>query len=164
MTALIDISISSPLWRKPRHLRRLAEACVREACAATGRVIPSGTELSLVLADDEQIRALNRRWRHIDAPTNVLAFPAATSKAALLPCLGDIVVAHETLAREATDAAKPFDHHFCHLIVHGFLHLIGYDHDEPTQAELMEAMERAALARLAIADPYREALLEAPSP
>jgi probable rRNA maturation factor len=163
MIPLIDISISSPLWRKPRHLRRLAEACVRETCLATGRVMPTAAEISLVLADDDQIRALNWRWRQIDASTNVLAFPAVQPKADLMPCLGDIVIAHETVAREAEAEVKPFDHHLSHLIVHGFLHLIGYDHDTAEQAEQMEAMERTALARLAIADPYRGALLEAPT-
>jgi probable rRNA maturation factor len=164
MTPLIDISLSSPLWHKPRHLRRLAASCVEEACAATGLALPAGAELSLLLCDDAQIRALNRQWRQIDAPTNVLAFPSTQPGGSATLSLGDIVIAHETVAREAAAEAKPFDHHLCHLIVHGFLHLVGYAHDDAAQAEVMEAMERKTLARLAIGDPYGEALAEARSP
>ncbi len=123
---------------------------------------PRAPNSSLLLCDDAQIRALNRRWRKIDAPTNVLAF--AAPRGLTSACLGDIVIAHESVAREAVAAAKPFDHHLCHLIVHGFLHLVGYDHDDAARAEVMEAMERKTLARLAIDDPYREALVEARSP
>jgi probable rRNA maturation factor len=81
----------------------------------------------------------------------VLSFPAARAGGALL---GDIAIAYETLAREATAESKPFLHHLAHLTVHGFLHLLGYDHQTDSQAEAMEGLERAALARLEIADPY----------
>lgn len=163
MTPIIDIAIASPLWAQPARLRRLVATCIRETCALAQPKIRSGSEVSLLFCDDDQMRTLNRTWRNIDAATNVLSFPAAEfSRAAAKPCLGDIIVAHETVARESEAEAKPFNEHLCHLIVHGFLHLIGYDHVETEQAEVMEAMERAVLARLAIGDPYRSRLAETP--
>jgi probable rRNA maturation factor len=109
-----------------------------------------------VLTDDAAVRRLNRDWRSIDEPTNVLSFPAAAPPAAGAgPCLlGDIIVAYETVAREAGTEAKPFAHHLAHLAVHGFLHLLGYDHDSNEDAEQMERLEAKILARLDIPDPY----------
>ncbi len=103
------------------------------------------------------MRALNAGWRGKDKPTNVLSFPAspaAAPGAALPPMLGDIVLAAETVFGEAALDGKPVEHHLSHLIVHGLLHLLGYDHETDGQAEAMEAVERRALARLAIPDPY----------
>jgi probable rRNA maturation factor len=99
---------------------------------------------------------LNRDWRGKDKPTNVLSFPAmpVTPGGAVPPMLGDIALAFETVAAEAALEGKSFDHHLVHLIVHGLLHLLGHDHEDDVQAEAMEALERAALARLAIPDPY----------
>ena len=102
--------------------------------------------------------ALNRDWRGIDKPTNVLSFPVRRRKPDGLPALlGDVIVAYETLAREASEENKPFLHHLAHLAVHGFLHLLGYDHETDSEAEAMEGLEREILARLGIADPYRAA-------
>ncbi len=113
-------------------------------------------EVSVVLTDDAAIRRLNRDWRHIDKPTNVLSFPAAVlENGAPEPLLGDIVIAYETVARESAEEHKPFLHHLAHLAVHGFLHLMGYDHETDSQADAMEGLERDILAGLGIADPYR---------
>ena len=102
------------------------------------------------------MRALNARWRGLDQPTNVLSFPAAApagiAKARLL---GDVVLAFETMAREAADEGKPLADHYRHLVAHGFLHLLGFDHDSEADAERMEAIETRILARLGVADPYR---------
>jgi probable rRNA maturation factor len=143
----IDIQIQSPLWAD----QPAAEETVRHAIAAAAALAPANEEISVLLSDDAAIRELNWRWRGIDAPTNVLSFPAAKSGA----LLGDIAIAYETAAREAASEGKPLLHHLAHLAVHGFLHLMGYDHQTDSQAEAMEGLERAALARLEIADPYR---------
>ncbi len=102
------------------------------------------------------ISRLNAEWRGKDKPTNVLSFPAFAVRPgdALPPMLGDIVLARETLAREAEAEKKPFDHHLAHLVVHGLLHLLGYDHETAAEADEMEGAERRALARLEIPDPY----------
>jgi len=105
-----------------------------------------------VLTDDSAIRQLNRAWRGVDAATNVLSFPTSRAGGALI---GDIVLAYETVAREACAEHKPFAHHVAHLAVHGFLHLLGYDHEQAGDAERMEQTERDILRRLAIPDPYR---------
>jgi probable rRNA maturation factor len=113
-------------------------------------------ELAIVLTDDSAIRLLNRDWRGVDAATNVLSFPAKRANGKKLAGhLGDIVFAFETIAREARQARKPFAHHIAHLAVHGFLHLIGYDHERDDDAVAMEQTERAILRQLAIPDPYR---------
>ena len=103
------------------------------------------------------MRAINAEWRHKDAATNVLSFPASdprgVSEARLL---GDVLIAFETLEREAAEECKTLADHFCHLVVHGFLHLLGFDHIEEADAEKMEPIEIRALARLGIANPYAE--------
>ncbi len=148
----IDIQVQSPLWdAEPGAVETVERAILAAArhCSASG-------EVSVVLTDDESIQALNRDWRQIDKPTNVLSFPAAApAHGAPEPLLGDIVIAYETLARESADERKPFLHHLAHLAVHGFLHLIGYDHQTDSQADAMEGCERDILAGLDIADPYR---------
>jgi probable rRNA maturation factor len=148
MTApAIDIAVQSPLWQA----EPAAEKTVRRAIAAAARAAPADGEVSVLLADDAAVRNLNREWRGIDKPTNVLSFPAAAGTA---PLLGDIAIAYETLRGESDAAHTPFLHHLAHLAVHGFLHLLGYDHQDDSQAEAMEALERDILARLDIADPY----------
>ncbi len=109
-----------------------------------------------MLTDDSAIRALNRDWRKLDAPTNVLSFPARTAGAPRQRPrhLGDIVIAYETTAREAIVEGKSFNHHLVHLAVHGYLHLLGYDHATDGDAEKMERLEVDILARLAVPDPY----------
>lgn len=114
------------------------------------------TCLSLLFTDDETIRRLNAEWRGFDKPTNVLSFPGSeTAESTELPgALGDIAFALETISNEARMENKPFDHHLTHLIVHGLLHLLGYDHQTDEEAVEMETVETRILARLAIPDPY----------
>ncbi len=148
----IDIQVQSPLW----DAEPAAAETVRRAIDAAARHCRTHGEVSVVLTDDESIRLLNRDWRQVDKPTNVLSFPAApAAHGAPEPLLGDIIIAHETLARESTAEHKLFLHHLAHLAVHGFLHLIGYDHQTDSQADAMEGCEREILASLDIADPYR---------
>jgi len=148
----IDVDVQSPLWDKLPE----AEATVRTAIAAAAEFEPAAGEMSVVLTDDDTIQSLNRDWRKIDKPTNVLSFPSTASKVAGVPALlGDVIVAYETLAREAAEEDKPVLDHLAHLTVHGYLHLLGYDHETDSEADAMEGLERQILARLNIADPYR---------
>jgi probable rRNA maturation factor len=152
----IDITIEAGAWPGEDALRALAGHAVAAALAELGLDDGGPSELSLLFSDDAHVRILNREWRGKDKPTNVLSFPAfEVAPGGGLPALmGDIVLALETISSEAALEGKPFEHHVTHLIVHGCLHLLGYDHETDAQAEEMEAMERRALARLAIPDPY----------
>lgn len=111
-------------------------------------------ELSIVLTDDAEQQELNRQWRGLDKPTNVLSFPQIEPFAPLSGLIGDIVLARQTLEREAAELDVPFLHHFTHLVVHGFLHILGYDHMDDEEALEMEGLETQILASLNIADPY----------
>jgi len=124
--------------------------------AAAAALSTASGEVSIVLTNDSAIRSLNRDWRGIDKPTNVLSFPASgpgTGEGVRL--LGDIVIAFETLERECADENRDFLHHLAHLAVHGFLHLNGYDHQTAAQAEAMEGLESRIMTRLNMPDPYR---------
>jgi probable rRNA maturation factor len=151
---VIDVAVESPLWESFRE----AEVYARLGIIATLRIaeadLPEDTEISLLLCDDAFVRELNRRWRGQDKPTNVLSFPAAEDDTFERLLLGDIAIAYETLAREAAAEGKSLKAHFCHLTIHGLLHLLGYDHDNEEDAEEMEALEREILAALGIEDPY----------
>ena len=144
----IDIQIASPLWAA----QPLAEQTVRTAIAAARSARDADGEVSVLLTDDSAIRALNRDWRAIDKPTNVLSFPAAKETGGKF--LGDIAVAYETLARECEDERRDFLHHLAHLAVHGFLHLIGYDHQTEQQADEMEGLESRIMHSMNMPDPY----------
>ena len=148
----IDIQIQSPLW----DVQPLAAQTVRDAIAAAATTLSTAdNEVSILLTDDKTIRLLNREWRGIDKPTNVLSFPAATTKASVrMPLFGDIVIAYETLKRECDDEDRIFLHHLAHLTVHGFLHLIGYDHQVEAQAEEMEGLESKIMTRMQMPDPH----------
>jgi probable rRNA maturation factor len=150
----IDISIESGDWPDEAALTRLLDRAVSAAFAETGAA--GRSELSIVFSDDAHIRTLNAGWRGKDKPTNVLSFPAFPfpKGGPLPPMLGDVVLAAETVAKEAGLEDKPLENHITHLVIHGLLHLLGYDHETDAEAEEMEAIERSALARLAIPDPY----------
>jgi probable rRNA maturation factor len=191
MKVALDISVASSLWRGLPSARSLARETIAASAAESGMAAREGAEVSLRLGDDSLLRALNLRWRGIDAPTNVLSFPSAAgalvdavhspslagrpfgrpldrvsraqrarlqpavaAKSAPIATLGDIALAYETLAREAEELGVPLGDHYRHLVAHGFLHLIGYDHQTDKEAERMEALETRILARLGAADPY----------
>jgi probable rRNA maturation factor len=168
----IDIMVDSPLWKAQRGVKAVLQRAIGEAAAMAAT---SGGELAIVLTDDSAIRALNRDWRGKDQPTNVLSFPALAPSGSLprkrgrvrmgdsrrtgarrgpIRLIGDIVIAYETVAREAVAAQRPFRHHLAHLAVHGFLHLVGHDHAAEAAAHAMEALEIAVLARLSVPNPY----------
>lgn len=142
----VDILANSALWRGHEDLLSKALAA---AAAAEGK---SGT-VSLLLGDDASVAALNQQFRNKAGPTNVLSFPPAPGTAEP-GFLGDIALAAETIVEQAQFQGKKFEAHAAHLVVHGFLHLIGYDHENPADAEAMEARERTILASLGIEDPY----------
>ncbi len=147
---IVDIQVQSPLW----NAEPAAQNIVRVAIAGAAARVPADGEVSVALADDAAMRALNHRWLSVDKSTNVLSFPAAPQIGAKPILLGDIVIAYETTAREALQENKPLLHHLAHLAVHGYLHLMGYDHRTDSEAEMMESLERAILANLGIVDPY----------
>lgn len=166
MNIAVEAAIEAEPWSRFEGLAGFAAGVIAAAARESGISLRPGAEVSTLFCDDAFIRKLNREWRGIDRPTNVLAFPAAGgAKKQGRPqdspaLLGDIVIAYETAAAEAAAAGLPLRDHTAHLLVHGFLHLLGYDHEEPAGAEEMEALERAVLASLGIADPYRLALIE----
>lgn len=145
---VVDMIGASPLWRGHE------EALSRALAAAASEENVSGV-VSLLLGDDHAIAKLNREFRGKDGPTNVLSFPPAAPDQDGERFLGDIALAAETIAAEAEFQGKRFVDHAAHLVVHGFLHLLGYDHIDPADAESMEARERAVLMSLGIDDPYR---------
>jgi probable rRNA maturation factor len=157
MTCAVDIAIADVAWRKLRGARKLVERAVDAARAHLGRSERS-EELSVLLCGDAEIRGLNKTWRGKDKATNVLSFPAIQGG----PHLGDIAVAHETVAREAAEEGKTMSAHLAHMIVHGYLHLVGYDHETSAEADAMEALEREILDALGIADPYAQSIVVSP--
>ncbi|HZH27838.1 MAG TPA: rRNA maturation RNase YbeY [Azospirillaceae bacterium] len=163
----IDVGRDAGGWDALEDPEGLAERAARAAVAgavragAAHRIPPEGAEMSVTLSDDESVRVLNRDYRGKDKPTNVLSFALAdeteesvTSGAGFPILLGDVVLAFETVDREAREQGKALSDHVAHLVVHGVLHLLGFTHDEEDEASRMEALETAVLATLGIADPY----------
>nr|WP_043540507.1 rRNA maturation RNase YbeY [Salinarimonas rosea] len=153
MDLTLDLTLEAGAWDTLGDVEGL---CTRAAEAA---LVVAGVEglvaLELLLTDDSAIRDINREWRNLDKPTNVLSFPAAPAPGYPGPRpLGDVVLAFETLAREAREEGKPLVDHAAHLLAHGVLHCLGYDHDTDTAAEEMEALETRAMALIGIPDPY----------
>jgi probable rRNA maturation factor len=144
----ISILIDEPRWREDVSVRRLIRRAVRLALGGEGQGDDRG--LTILLTNDARLRALNARFRSKRKPTNVLSFPAADDAADL----GDIAMAYGVVKREAKAQKKSLAAHAAHLAVHGTLHLRGFNHEKARQAQVMEALETAILAKLGIADPY----------
>ena len=157
---LVEADVSGE-WDSRTDWPALAERCVRAAVAHSrhAALAEADKEISIKFTSDDEVRALNAAWRSKDKPTNVLSFPMVEEAAIDSPAealLGDIVLAHGVCAAEAAEKRVPVDHHAAHLVVHGTLHLLGYDHEtSETDAEDMEETERRALAAIGIADPYK---------
>jgi probable rRNA maturation factor len=146
---LIEIEIEDPAWT---HALPQAEALARAAAeAALTQVAPDAGGAVLLLTSDDEVRRLNAAFREQDKPTNVLSFPAAANPEAHL---GDVALAFGVCAGEAAQQGKPLSAHLQHLVAHGVLHLLGYDHESADEAEIMEGLERDILAALGVADPY----------
>jgi probable rRNA maturation factor len=157
---ITEVVVAADCWHSEPDAEATVQRAILAASAATDAAVDNA-EVAVMLTDDLAIRTLNKDFRGIDKPTNVLSFPApemdgVDGEGAVPRTLGDIAIAYETLRREADEEAKPFLHHLSHLAVHGFLHLIGYDHETDGEAEEMEALEVAILAQLGIPDPYAE--------
>jgi probable rRNA maturation factor len=156
---MTEVLVVAECWQTEPDAEAVIQRAI-EAAAGIADADVGDAELAIMLTDDTGIRTLNSNWRGIDKPTNVLSFPAlqpaagATDDAPRM--LGDIAIAYETTRKEADDEQKPFDHHLSHLAVHGFLHLIGYDHEKDDDAEAMESLEQEILAQLGIPDPYAD--------
>ncbi len=168
----VDVTVEAPAWRvrlaDPERVCRLAA----EAAFARAASVRGAAEAGVMLTDDETMTSLNRTYRGADKPTNVLAFPAADAAAlagaeASEPpvLLGDIIVAQQTAAAEADAEGKTLADHLSHLVVHGMLHLLGYDHSSRCEADRMERVEIEILAALGIADPYasQQVITDAPA-
>ncbi len=150
---MIDVEIEDDAWTAALpDAEALARAAAEAALAHANN--PSG--LTVLLTDDGAVRELNARFRQQDKPTNVLSFPAPPNPE---DHLGDVALAYGVCAREAAEQGKPMAHHLQHLVAHGVLHLLGYDHEDDAEAEAMEGLERVVLAGLGVPDPY----LAAPS-
>jgi probable rRNA maturation factor len=147
----------SDLWNAVPDAEAIVASAVDAAFAEARLVCRDGAELAVTLADDARVMALNAEWRAKDKPTNVLTFPAVEpDETANAEMLGDVILAFETVEREAAAEGKSLSDHLSHLVVHGVLHLFGYDHLDDENAEAMETIEIRALARLGIADPYAD--------
>jgi probable rRNA maturation factor len=151
----VDVVIESEAWRDLPDAEDVAWRAVTVAASGAGI---RNAEVSILLCDDHAIASLNGRWRGQEKPTNVLSFPAHPLRGSVAiqekRVLGDVAIAYETLVREAREGGKTAAAHLSHLVVHGFLHLVGYDHETDDEAEEMEQLERDILARIGVADPY----------
>jgi probable rRNA maturation factor len=158
----LDVIAEEGEWSRLGDPEALTRRAVEAAFLIASDAPREDVEISVLLTDDAGVRDLNRDWRGQDKPTNVLSFPAPEQPGLPGPRhLGDIALAFETLLRESEAESKPFANHFLHLVVHGTLHLLGYDHELEAEAEIMEALEVKALATLGIADPYRDMAADA---
>lgn len=147
----IDILIEAENWPQRDELETLTHSVI--SIAREEVVAEKPGSICVLFTSDSYIQSLNAEFRQKDRPTNVLSFPALPS---LEGQLGDIALAQETVFREAQEKGIPVNDHIAHLVVHGFLHLQGYDHQTESDANEMESIERCTLARLDIADPYQE--------
>lgn len=154
VVADIDLLVEAPGWKSLPKAKTIARKAAKAALALENRT----GEVTILLTDDAAMRRLNASFRGKDKPTNVLSFPAAPAPPgphdAESLFLGDIALGYETCAAEASAEGKPLRDHLSHLVVHGLLHLMGYDHEQEAQALRMEERERVILAALGIADPY----------
>jgi len=153
MSLLIDITVESDGWGAYPSAEDWARAAISASLPLADVAIPDEAELSILLCDDARIQELNRDFRGQDKPTNVLSFPGPAGGPGPR-ALGDIAIALETVEREAGAERKTVHDHFSHLVAHGLLHILGYDHETDAEAEVMEALERRILNAMGIADPY----------
>jgi probable rRNA maturation factor len=151
----IEVIVEAGDWPPQGDLAGLADSAVAAAMRQARPALAPGAEIAIVFTDDGHIETLNRRYRGKAAPTNVLSFPAGPPIAGRHgPLLGDVVLARETVVAEADERQVPLADHLTHLIVHGFLHLLGYDHETDREAVVMEGLETAIMQTLGKSDPH----------
>ncbi len=152
----IDIAIEAGHWPDEARLSSMMARAIAASRGAAALEWPEDAELSLLFTGNEEMAEINKHWRKKDKATNVLSFPgddvSIGEPAGIM--IGDLVFAHETVMHEALEQKKPFENHLTHLMVHGFLHLFGYDHMSDEEASRMEALEIEILQKLGIPDPY----------
>ena len=150
---MIEVEIEDHAWSSA--LPDASDAAERAAQAVIDQIVPAddgeAPGVVVLLTSDEAVAELNERFRHKAGPTNVLSFPASANPE---NHLGDLCLAYGVCAREAAEQGKPLEHHLMHLVAHGVLHLLGYDHETDGEAEAMEALERSILEGLGVPDPY----------
>jgi probable rRNA maturation factor len=151
----VDVQKQAAGWKAIPRVASLVRKAAERTIALAGVPILPGAEVAVALADDAAVRIANHSWRKKDKPTNVLSFPSVPpEKISKALYLGDIILAFETVEREAIHDGKPLTHHLTHLIIHSVLHLLGHDHMTRSEAERMEKLEIMILASLGIDDPY----------
>lgn len=143
----LELDIQEPAWNELSDIKSLVLTALQAGESISGK---AGT-VSVRLTNNLDMQRLNKQFRGKDTPTDVLSFPADSMDA---PFLGDIAVGYEICAKDADSSGKALADHLSHLIIHGYLHLLGFDHIEDAEAEEMEMLERRALASIGIADPY----------
>lgn len=148
---MTEVEIEAADWRDALPEAERLAICAAEAVLAGAPERPEATGVVVLLTDDAAVQALNARFRAQDKPTNVLSFPAPANPQGHL---GDLALAFEVCAREAQAQGKSLADHLQHLVAHGTLHLLGYDHMDDAEADHMEGLERVILAGLGVADPY----------
>ncbi len=171
----ITILETPPLWPKSGSLRKYIQKCLSRTLSSLRtqaplspfwtHVLSHPLELNILLSHDLEIQALNAQWRGKDVPTNVLSFPSltplspiSTSTKATMPLfVGDMILSYETCFLESQNQKKKIDHHLAHLVVHGLLHLFGMDHQDQSEAHIMESLEIDLLKPLGIFNPYQSA-------
>lgn len=156
MQAPLEVAfvVNSDGW--PDGLDVIADTAIHEALTQSKAKIAGVAEVTVVLTDDAEQQDLNKQWRGFDKSTNVLSFPQLEPFTPVVGLVGDITLARETVEKEAAEMGITLQAHFTHLVVHGFLHLLGYDHIEEADAVKMESLETKILATLGIADPYAD--------
>lgn len=147
----VDVDVEASAWTDAVSDAEDVVDHAVQAVMAHADVAPETANVTVLLADDAALAALNAQFRGKSGPTNVLSFPSPPNPEGHL---GDLALAYETCAREATEQGKPLAAHLAHLVAHGVLHLLGFDHEDDAEAEVMEAAEREALAQLGLPDPY----------
>jgi probable rRNA maturation factor len=153
----IDLVVEDEAWGDEAVLLAEAERVVAALVAEKPARMTPEVEFALVLSSDAAVQEINREHRGLDKPTNVLSFPIMEAGAKRFgPLLGDVIVARETVLREAAERSWPLDDYFAHMLVHGLLHLLGYDHQIDDEAERMERLEAAILKTLGIPDPHAD--------
>jgi len=153
MNLAVETTVECAEWRSLPDIEAMLSECLSAALRVTGECVPEGAETSFLFCDDARMRELNRRFRGVDKATNVLSFPPAPASPLFL---GDVALAYETIAREAREQGKSLERHSRHMIVHGFLHLLGYDHEDVAAAEEMETIEIRILQQMGDENPYSD--------
>ena len=154
---IIDCAFETEWWAPESQLEKLSTLAIEATSKSIEEPLEPDNDVSLLFTDDQQIQQLNAQYRQQDKPTNVLSFAAQEGVGPATMILGDIVLARQTIELEAKEQDKSVEDHLTHLVIHGFLHLLGYDHETEEEADIMENLETRILAELGIADPYATA-------